>query len=204
MLTVSGALLIILFALMSLGTDCEESLPAYEQPEDVLKLDLYSTVPEPMRLRFDKIRIMGGIVALSFDLNLVNQFDETISGTLPARIGRLDLFWDEDPEVIASLDITYEEEAGTNYFNPIKPVAIDPGDTASFLIVWRNFEDNHGTRMWDYVPLGDRTEDDLHIYYNHLPMHFTARAHMQPVSGGPVAYSEEFSFVITFYTVESK
>ncbi|MBN2417508.1 hypothetical protein JXO52_16850 [bacterium] len=195
---------LLLFAMMSLGSDCDESLPAYEEPENALQLDLYTSAPEPMRLRYDKIRIMGGVAALSFDLDLSNQFDETISGAMPARIGRLDISWDDDSEVIASLDITHEDEKGTNYFNPLHPVMLDPGDTASFLVIWRSFQDNRGTYLWQYAGMGEDTEDDLHIYHNHLPMQFTVTAHMQPVEGGPVVYAREYPIVITFYDFEMK
>lgn len=182
-----------------LGSDCEESLPVYTAPEAVYSLRLTSTVPDPMALRYQKGRIIDGLVTLPFDLHLRNIFDETITSRLPERLGTLEIWLNKNPHVTTSLPVLYTHEVDTDHFSRFEGVSLDPGDSSLFRILWKDFQNNRGIPYWEYAELDAITWEGDQEYHNFKPLAFTAQAVMLPAEGGPSVHSNSFTFSITFY-----
>ncbi|MBN2417509.1 hypothetical protein JXO52_16855 [bacterium] len=200
----ASVLIICLCGIFSLGSDCSESLPLYEEPARVFDLALYTTEPSTSALRYQTERIVMNKAGFSFTLLLRCLFDETLQGDMGRPLGKLDIWWDENPDVTTTLDITYDTEMQSQLFSPYLPVTLDPGDSAFFLVVWRDFKTENGVNLWEYGTFDRLTSDDLHTYYNYKPMSFTAEAWIQPIENGPVIRSEELPFAITFYSIQSE
>lgn len=191
-------LLAVVCAACSLGSDCNESLPPYEEPQHVFDLTFSASVPDPMNLRFQTERITANEAALGFDLKLHCLFDETLQGDTPWPLGHVDIWWIDNPSVTATLDIRPDDEQQSSLFISNSPVTLDPGDSAVFLVVWRNFKDDHDVFLWEYAACNGRSIAGPDTFLNYTPMTFSAQAWLQPIEKGPVISTEEILFSITF------
>lgn len=195
-------LLCISFFLLDL--DCRESLPPYEEPGRVFTVSLGSSFAFADRVRLDLGQQMLGHEKITFELELVNVFDETLSGDADPVLGEISLWWEDDPRVTATLPVMYTDEVSGHIFQHFGMAAIDPGDTARFSVWWQYCMDDQGQYIWEHAGEGWESEDAGYAYVNYGPMHFILQAKMQPFSAGPAEYSDYYEIWITFYTGTQK
>ena len=103
-----------------LQMDCQESLPPYKSPQQVFSLRTSVAFPDPHNvfLNLDQQVIMHE--KLTFELDLVNIYEETLSGMGQAEMGEIVVWWDKDPNVQATISVRNTDEISGNFFNPIK------------------------------------------------------------------------------------
>lgn len=193
----SPILLILLLSVYG----CEESLPPYAAPEDVYSASIDLPLANYNNIRMDMARIAAGVSPLSIEVLLENIYDETINGMTPQSLGKVEIWWKDDPNIKRTIDITPGHESQPSIFREYLPVTFDPGDIARFLINWYDWQDNRENYLWEYADDGEETRDDLHVYHNKKPMTFIAQAILIPITGGPTVYTAELEFVVTFYSV---
>ena len=184
--------------------ECRESLPLYEKPGKIYQLDLSTTFFRPDDIRLNLAQIILGHNKIYFDLDLVNLFDETLSGSSEVMLGQIALWWDEDPNVQVNIPIMTTDEINGYTFHFPPEVAIDPGDSVRFAVWWRYCMDNDSRYMWTHTDRIWKSEDDTYFYTNYGPMDFTLQAWVRPLADGPVVYSNMYKVSITFYLDEYK
>jgi hypothetical protein len=174
--------------------DCQESLPPYRAPEEVFRLGLFVTQPDPDDIQRDLSNVTAGKGGLGFTVDLENVFDETLLDTARAALGALEIWWNDDPSVTATIPLTRKDELVTREIAWDGFVALDPGDSIHFAVAWRWLRDDAGRGVWTLL----RPEPSPGGGFLYPPMRFTAQARLQLFDEVPAAYSEPVSFTLRF------
>lgn len=190
--------LVIIGCLLFINMQCNESLPPYERPAHVFGLDLGCAFPDPSRVVLNIPQQILGHKKIYFDLVLKSIFDETISDSSQTMLGEILLWWNDDPNVTATIPIYCTDEISGYVFVYHPSVTIDPGDSACFAVWWQYCLGNDGKYIWENVSKTWQSEDASYIYTNYGPMEFSVQAKMQPFPKGPAIYSNVYKISITF------
>ena len=183
-----------------LRMECKESLPPYEEPQNVFSLRLSTAFPNPenVYLSLDQQVIMHK--RLTFEMDLVNIYEETLADSGQVMMGEISLWWDEDPNVQATLPVKTSDEIGGYLFLYPDYVILNPGDSTRFSVWWKQCIDDQGMFMWEHINHPWYSQDGNYLYENYGPMGFTVQAELQPFLRGPAVYSKPYHLSVTFYT----
>jgi hypothetical protein len=138
------AALLFLFCSTFIGIwGCNESLPVYTPPENVLKASIGALNTPIDTVRYSMlddnnpnlVRVTLTSPFHGYELAIVNNYEETIQDDLDVE-GQLELAWVEKPELKAVIPIT-----NTSFYDgDLDPVTglltINPGDTVRFRVYW--------------------------------------------------------------------
>jgi hypothetical protein len=184
--------------------ECRESLPVYEKPRKIYKLDLSTSFFRPDDIRLNLAQVILGHNKIYFELDLVNLFDETLSDSSEEKLGEITLWWDKDPAVQVHIPVMNTDEINSHIFYFTPEVTLDPGDSVRFAVWWQYCLDDEGQYMWTHADRVWQSEDGSYKYTNYGPMDFTLQAQIRPLANGPAVYSNLYKVRITFYLDEDK
>jgi hypothetical protein len=177
-----------------LGSDCRESMPPYITPTGMFEIKLAADQSILDHVEREIGQILSGKGGFGFTLTITNTFDETMAGSVKDTLADLQIWWKENPNVVATFHLTPWHEVATHeLWDPVN-VILDPGDSVRLAIVWYNWKDDQDNYVWDHVQgmvMGEQ------IYYG--PMTFVAEAKMQLFDQTPIEYSNQVEFTVTFY-----
>jgi hypothetical protein len=139
-----NAAVLLLFCSTFIGNwACNESLPVYTPPENVLITEIIplNAVTDSVRytMRDDNnpnlVRVTLTTPFHGYEIAIVNNYEETIQDDLEIE-GNLELAWEEKPELKAVIPIT-----NTSFYDgDLDPVTglvtINPGDTIRLRVYW--------------------------------------------------------------------
>jgi hypothetical protein len=124
---------------------CDESLPPYRQPPNLLRvaLDVEDGLVNRLVLCDGTFRVWDpGRIA--FRLSVINTFDETLQGPASAVTGQVEVWKKDDPDFGRTIPI----------FGAVDPrhvrfgiLTLDPGDTLEVFASWRH-DDVQNRRIW--------------------------------------------------------
>ncbi|MHB1050907.1 MAG: hypothetical protein ACYC09_12575 [Bacteroidota bacterium] len=139
-----NAVVVILFCSTLIGIgSCNESLPVYTPPENVLSIEINPLNAETDSVRYSMldnnnpnlVRVTLTSPFHGYEIAIVNNYEETIQDDLEIE-GNLELSWEEKPELKAVIPIT-----NTSFYDgDLDPVTglvtINPGDTIRLRVYW--------------------------------------------------------------------
>jgi hypothetical protein len=177
-----------------LGTDCQESMPSYILPTGMYEIKLRADQVNLDRVEREIGQIESGKGGFGFTITITNTFDETMAGSVKDTLADLQIWWKENPNVMATFHLTPLHEVATHeLWDPVN-VFFDPGDSVRLAIVWYNWKDDQYNDVWEYV---QKLETIEKIQYG--PMTFIAEARIQLFDQLPIKYSNQVEFTVTFY-----
>jgi hypothetical protein len=176
------------------GTVCQESMPPYITPTGMFEIKLAADQPNLDHVVRGLDMILSGNGGFGFTLTITNTFDETMAGSAKDTLADLQIWWRENPNVKATFYLTPSEEIVTHELLDPENVYLDPGDSVRLAIVWNDWRDDQGNRVWNNVP---RMGSEGQEYYG--PMSFVAEAKIQLFDQTPIEYSNQVEFTVTFY-----
>jgi hypothetical protein len=173
------AVLICCFAFFS----CDEELPSYKPPENLLRTEL--GVSDNFINRFvycgdgSKTWNLDPII---FKIIAINTFDETLQGPANFVSGKVEIWQREDPDFGRTIFISGAVDPRHVRNNVL---TLDPGDTLEVGVAWYH-EDDTGQRIWRKSAL--------------RPFNATihARAQIKPFENVPVFFLPEIKLQVTY------
>jgi hypothetical protein len=136
------------FLLLCLGLlSCDEELPPYEPPENVLRAELSLSDS-----RVDRLVSCGSgnktwnLDPIIFQISVINVFDETLQGPANRVSGKLDVWRKDDPDFGKTFLINGAIDPQHVRNNVL---TLDPGDTLKIGVVWLHDNDAN-QRIWKY------------------------------------------------------
>ena len=164
----------VVLALFTLSVDCTESLPPYSAPGSIFSLDFRCDQPNPDFIQRDIDNILAAKGAISFSMDITNIFDETLQGAVMNPLGEVTIWWKDDPNVQATLNLTALHEVVTDELADPQHVTFDPGDMTTLCVVWQYWQDDQDNYVWDHVFPSYRDGQ-----YRYGPMTFIAQARVR-------------------------
>jgi hypothetical protein len=195
----AASLLVCCF--LFIQVDCTETLPLYNGPENIFALGITTAFPNPGNIQLDLDQQILGHKKLTFEIDLINIYEETLADSAQFILGDITLWWDDDPNVQATLPVKTTDEILTTVFDYPQYVIMDPGDSARFSIWWKYCKDDLDRYMWEYLDdIWYSEGDEGNILTNYGPMDFSVQAKLQPFPRGPAVYSNIYHMSVTFFT----
>jgi len=176
-----------IYLLIISGMTCDESLPPRLEPSQIYRVRLEIVTPYPEHIRRDIGEVMGGKGSLGFNVSIMNVFDETLSDTVRFEFGRIEIWWEENPEVLRTIPLTIQDEIITREIGPWGRITFDPGDSIYLAMTWPFLMDDDSTYMFNYSSI-------------RRAMEFEAQAQVQLFEQTAMVYSDIIRFRIFFYT----
>ena len=162
---------------------CEESLPPYQQPPNLLRagLDVEDGLINRLVLCDGTFRTWdpGTIV---FRLSVINTFDETLQGPASAVVGQVEVWKKDNPDFGRTIPIFGANDPRHVSFGIL---TLDPGDTLEVLASWRH-DDIQNRRIWRV--------------YGSRPLNTTirARARLKVFQEAPELFPPEFEVNVKY------
>jgi hypothetical protein len=160
---------------------CDESLPPYRQPPNLLRaeLDVEDGLVNRLVLCDGTFRAWDpGTIA--FRISVINTFDETLQGPASAVAGQVEVWKKDDPDFGRIIPI----------FGAIDPrhvrfgiLTLDPGDTLEVFANWRH-DDVQNRRIWRV--------------YGIRPLNTTIRARLKVFNEAPELFPPEFEVTVKY------
>lgn len=172
------------------GFACNESLPVYSSPENILQaMTVPLNSPEDTVRYFMRDNNNPNLVTVRLDspfngyeVKIVNTFDETVQDDADVQ-GKLELSWKDKTTLTAEIPITITNFYSSHYDPSNGLITINPGDTARLRVFW-NFKLT--TSDWAFT---QQQSVDGNMYYvgplssefkrYHLPMEFQMKLHVK-------------------------
>lgn len=183
--------MLTILSIVCMSSTCQESLPPYAGPSKVYSLQLESVdYPEEGAVR--AIELLDRY-PMTFNLKLTNEYEETLTGPVESPLGSIEIWWDSNPSVKASLPVPYQREQGTSIFRH-DTIEFTPEDSATFLLYWQ-WEYQNPIDIWTTADADTINSQEL---IKTKPIVMKAQAYLLPIPGGPPVYSNEFQFIVSF------
>jgi hypothetical protein len=161
---------------------CDESLPPYRSPQNILKAQIGVTdgiINREVNCSFGT-RIWN-LNPVPFQINVTNTFDETLQGLANAVYGTMEVWKKDTPGFGKTFTI----------FGVIDPLhvqnnvlSLDPGETFVIGVTWYH-DDDQNRRIWK-------------VYNNHLSTAICARARLKVFKEAPEIFTPEFEIEIRY------
>jgi hypothetical protein len=124
---------------------CEETLPPYQAPQNVLRAEvkiLGNTVDR--QVKCDDSFKGWSVPPMIFHLDVINNYTETLQGSADLISGQLEVWYKENPDFGKRFPVNGVLNS-PHINNHI--LTLDPGDTLSIPILWYH-DDEQGRRIW--------------------------------------------------------
>lgn len=133
----------LLAAVLALAGGCDESLPTYAPPADILSVSVrpLNAVSDTVRYTMQDnnnpnlVRVTMNSLSHGYEIMLVNRYEETIQDDLEID-GTLELAWREKPELTAVLPLSNTAFFDGGYDPSTRLLTINPGDTVRLRVYW--------------------------------------------------------------------
>jgi hypothetical protein len=146
---------------------CNESLPLYTPPENVLSAEIIPLNPPTDTVRYtmldnnnpNLIRVTLNSPFHGYEIAIVNNYEETIQDYMEIE-GNIVLAWSDKPELRTIISMTNTSFYDGDYDPVTGLLTINPGDTVRLRVYW-NFK--LSTDDWAFSQL---RSDDSPAYFN--------------------------------------
>jgi len=172
------------FFILSLGMlSCDEELPPYEPPENVLRAELNLSDSRVNRLvSCGSGNRTWNLDPIVFQINVINVFDETLQGPANGVSGKLEIWRKDDPDFGKTFFINEAIDPKHVHNNVL---TLDPRDTLKIGVVWLHDNDEN-QRIWKFYSQSS------------LATTIRARAQIKVFQETPILFPAEFELNVNY------
>jgi hypothetical protein len=161
---------------------CDESLPPYQLPQNVLRAEL--RVADGLTFRqvlcTNSMRSWN-LGPIPFQISIINTFDETLQGLASSVTGTLEVWKKDDPDFGKTLKILGAVDSRYVRNNIL---TLDPGDTLDIGVIWYH-DDDQNRRIWN-------------VFSTQFITAIRARARIKIFKEVPELFSPEFEVTVKY------
>jgi hypothetical protein len=187
-------MILLLGGFLSIHMDCDETLPPYEDPGIPYTIFLKTGQPNPLSIHRAIESTMVGKGALGFTVDVKNVYDETLADTVQTLLGKITIWWDDNPWVSRTFLLKQENEIVTHEIQWDGQIVFDPGDSLRFAVIWPLLKDDQGRFMWEHLKSYWSYEGEEIFPW----MNLTVQAEIQLFKQTATAYSNLLALRILF------
>jgi hypothetical protein len=190
-------LLAVTASCATLSPGCDEPMPVYQEPRDILQASLVRTnTADTIYIMLDSLERQISWGTARFRLAVRNGYEDLLEGQILVS-GRLNILVTSPIPRVAVVPIDRTDLLSPAIFQD--HIAVPPGDSATFILSWNYFV--VGASVYDDVPYTERFEGlrRIRVYQK---MYFSAGASVQVFERLQAVKTGTVDFASTIITIK--